>query len=291
MDKLTVRDVDASGQAGVRARRLQRPARGRQGHRRLAHPRRHPHHPLPAGAGRAGDPREPPRPARRQGTRTACGSGRSPSDWPAARAARCPSPAMRSASARRTPSSACATARCCCSRTSASTPRRRRTTRRSPRPLAAYCGPLRERRVRHGPPRPRQHGRRREAPARLRGPAHGARDRDALGKLLEQPGAAVRGDHRRRQGLRQDQGPRQPAGQGRRAGPRRRHGQHVPARPGQARRQEPRRARPCRGRPARSSRRPSEKGVRVLLPVDVVVAKEVTRGTEYKTIPAEKIPA
>jgi len=29
----------------------------------------------------------------------------------------------------------------------------------------------------------------------------------------------------------------------------------------------------------------------VILPVDVVVAKEVTRGTEYKTIPAEKIPA
>jgi phosphoglycerate kinase len=32
-------------------------------------------------------------------------------------------------------------------------------------------------------------------------------------------------------------------------------------------------------------------GVNVILPVDVVVAKEVTRGTEYKTIPAEKIPA
>jgi phosphoglycerate kinase len=32
-------------------------------------------------------------------------------------------------------------------------------------------------------------------------------------------------------------------------------------------------------------------GVRVLLPVDVIVAKEVTRGTEYKTLPAEKIPA
>jgi phosphoglycerate kinase len=31
--------------------------------------------------------------------------------------------------------------------------------------------------------------------------------------------------------------------------------------------------------------------VNVILPVDVVVAKEVTRGTEYKTIPAEKIPA
>jgi 3-phosphoglycerate kinase len=34
-----------------------------------------------------------------------------------------------------------------------------------------------------------------------------------------------------------------------------------------------------------------ERGVKVILPVDVVVAKEVTRGTEYKTIPAEKIPA
>src|SRR5215212_669236 len=34
-----------------------------------------------------------------------------------------------------------------------------------------------------------------------------------------------------------------------------------------------------------------KKKVKVILPVDVVVAKEVTRGTEYKTIPAEKIPA
>jgi phosphoglycerate kinase len=34
-----------------------------------------------------------------------------------------------------------------------------------------------------------------------------------------------------------------------------------------------------------------EKGVKVVLPVDVVVAKEVTRGTEYKTLPAEKVPA
>jgi phosphoglycerate kinase len=32
-------------------------------------------------------------------------------------------------------------------------------------------------------------------------------------------------------------------------------------------------------------------GVEVVLPVDVIVAKEVTRGTEYKTLPAEKIPA
>jgi phosphoglycerate kinase len=33
------------------------------------------------------------------------------------------------------------------------------------------------------------------------------------------------------------------------------------------------------------------KGVKIVLPVDVIVAKEVTRGTEYKTLPAEKIPA
>ncbi len=34
-----------------------------------------------------------------------------------------------------------------------------------------------------------------------------------------------------------------------------------------------------------------EQGVNVVLPVDVIVAKEVTRGTEYKTLPAEKVPA
>jgi phosphoglycerate kinase len=31
--------------------------------------------------------------------------------------------------------------------------------------------------------------------------------------------------------------------------------------------------------------------VRVVLPVDVVIAKEVTRGTEYKTVGTEKFPA
>ncbi|HEX8940648.1 MAG TPA: phosphoglycerate kinase [Candidatus Limnocylindrales bacterium] len=34
-----------------------------------------------------------------------------------------------------------------------------------------------------------------------------------------------------------------------------------------------------------------ERGVRLVLPTDVVVAKEVTQGSEYKTISAEKIPA
>jgi phosphoglycerate kinase len=32
-------------------------------------------------------------------------------------------------------------------------------------------------------------------------------------------------------------------------------------------------------------------GIQVLLPVDVVIAKEVTRGTEYKTVGTEKFPA
>ncbi len=34
-----------------------------------------------------------------------------------------------------------------------------------------------------------------------------------------------------------------------------------------------------------------EKGVPVVLPTDVVIAKEVTRGTEYKTVLVEKVPA
>jgi 3-phosphoglycerate kinase len=51
-------------------------------------------------------------------------------------------------------------------------------------------------------------------------------------------------------------------------------------------------AEPDRADDARRILETAEKnGVRVILPVDVIVAKEVTRGTEYKTLPAEKIPA
>jgi len=32
-------------------------------------------------------------------------------------------------------------------------------------------------------------------------------------------------------------------------------------------------------------------GTKIILPIDVVVAKEVTRGSEYKTLPADKVPA
>ena len=51
-------------------------------------------------------------------------------------------------------------------------------------------------------------------------------------------------------------------------------------------------AEPDRAEDARRILATAEKnGVRVVLPIDVIVAKEVTRGTEYKTLPAEKIPA
>ena len=51
-------------------------------------------------------------------------------------------------------------------------------------------------------------------------------------------------------------------------------------------------AEPDRVEDARAILEAAEKqGVQVILPVDVVVAKEVTRGTEYKTVPAVKVPA
>ena len=51
-------------------------------------------------------------------------------------------------------------------------------------------------------------------------------------------------------------------------------------------------AEPDRVEDARRILRAAEKHkVRVVLPIDVIVAKEVTRGTEYKTLQAEKIPA
>ena len=59
---------------------------------------------------------------------------------------------------------------------------------------------------------------------------------------------------------------------------------------GKSRRQEP--AEHDRVEDARRILAAAEKrGVQVVLPIDVVVAKEVTRGTEYKTVPAEKFPA
>ena len=69
MDKLTVRDLDAAGKRVFVRVDFNVPLAGRQGHRRLAHPRGAADDPLPPGAGREGDPREPPRPPGRQGHR------------------------------------------------------------------------------------------------------------------------------------------------------------------------------------------------------------------------------
>ena len=51
-------------------------------------------------------------------------------------------------------------------------------------------------------------------------------------------------------------------------------------------------AEPERDEDARASLAAAEeKGVKIVLPVDVVVAKEVTRGTEHKTLSVDKVPA
>src|SRR4029078_6657498 len=100
---------------------------------------------------------------------------------------------------------------------------------------------------------------------------------------------------------RQDRRHRPPALGRRHARPRRRGGEHLPARAGQGDRQEPGRAGASRGRDTTRAERDgvaaarrtlataAKNDVRVVLPVDVIVAKEVTRGTEYKTLQAEQI--
>ena len=91
--------------------------------------------------------------------------------------------------------------------------------------------------------------------------------------------------------FRQDQGPRASCSTGRHARHRRRHGEHVPRwrRAAASARASPS---PTASEDARRILRvAAERGVRVCsCPMDVIVAKEVTRGAEYKTLPAEKIP-
>ena len=70
----------------------------------------------------------------------------------------------------------------------------------------------------------------------------------ALSRAARVAGRAVRGRHRRRQGLGQAAGPRAPHGPRRHLRHRRRHGQHVPRGQGLHRGQEPARTRPRRGR-------------------------------------------
>ena len=66
---------------------------------------------------------------------------------------------------------------------------------------------VRQRRLRDGPPRARLDGRRAQAPAGLRRPAHGVRDQGAV-RPARAPRAAVRRGRRRGQGVGQDRGAR-----------------------------------------------------------------------------------
>ena len=157
--------------------------------------------------------------------------------------------------------------------------------------LAVLRRRLRQRRVRDGPSRPRLDRRRRQAPAGLRRPPDGARDRDALASSSRRPArpfAAILGgakvsdkikviDHLLTKVdilvLGGGMANTFLLAQGKAIG----KSLAEPDRVDDARRIL------GRGREAN--------GVKVVLPVDVIVAKEVTRGTEYKTLPAEKIPA
>ena len=256
-------------QARLRAGRLQRPARGRQGHRRLAHPRRDPDDRLRCStqgarvilASHLG------RPERQGPGRPPAAAGRPAPDRadPAQRAGH---RRRARASGPRTRSSGSGPASCCCSRTCASTPRRRRTTRSSPQ--RSPTTPTSTSTTRSGPPiapTPRPSA----SPKLL--PAYAGllmeRELAMLSQLLEAPGAAVRRDPRRRQGLRQDQGHRQPAA------PRSTCSSSAAAWP--TRSCSPRARRSARASPSTtgsrtrggSSPRPRSTGVRVVLPVDV----------------------
>ena len=105
-----------------------------------------------------------------------------------------------------------------------------------------------------------------------------------LGKALHDPGAAVRRDPRRRQGLRQARGHREPARQGRRAAHRRRDGLHVPQGAGPAGRQVARRRRSGRHGEGSARARAKARGVALELPVDHVVAPKLDAGAPAETL-------
>ena len=188
-------------QARLRPRRLQRPARRRQGHRRLAHPGRDPDHRVAAQRRARGSSS----PATSAGPNGKVQDGlrlRPVGAAPdrAAAAATCRSPATRSGIGTEDARQAAPAGRGPPAR-EPPLPRRgggeRPGLRRGARLVRRR---LRQRRVRDGAPGARLDGRHRQAPAGLRRAADGARDRDAL-EAARGAGAPVRGDPRRRQGL------------------------------------------------------------------------------------------
>ena len=96
-----------------------------------------------------------------------------------------------------------------------------------------------------------------------------------------EPRAALHGRARRLEGLRQARRHRPPAAAGRHAAHRRRHALHLPRGPGPQGRREPARGRPDRHGHAATSPRPSELGVEIVLPTDVVVASKFGADAEH----------
>ena len=146
--------------------------------------------------------------------------------------------------------------------------------------LAALARPLRQRRLRRGAPQAGQRLRRRAAAAaRGRRPGPAPRSRCSR-KVLDHPDRPVRRGPGRLQGLRQARRHRQPARPGRPAAGRRRDVLHLPRRAGPRGRRLAARGGPGRRAAAGSWPRRAERGVELVLPVDVVVAREFSADAE-----------
>ena len=113
---------------------------------------------------------------------------------------------------------------------------------------------------------------------------------ERAGEGAGQPGAAGGGGGRRRQGLDQARAPRQSDRQGRHAGDRRRHGEHLP----RGRRASTSASRSASTTSADTAREILAKaeaaGCTIVLPADVVVAREFKAGAAHEIVPANACP-
>ena len=113
---------------------------------------------------------------------------------------------------------------------------------------------------------------------------------EALEKALDLAGAASGRRGRRRQGLHQARTARQPHRQGRPDRHRRRHGQHLPRGPGRRCRQVALRARHGGRRARDHGRRRTTAGCELVLPLDVVVAREFKADAAARDRPGLGLP-